>query len=102
ELKKERVTLSTVIDDAVETARKAIDAAGIELRVALPDQAFVLDADPVRLTQIFGNLLCNAAKYTDQGGYVEMWAMRDGDDVVVSVADSGVGIPTEMLPRVFD
>lgn len=102
ELKRERVTLSTVIDLAVEMSREAIDAAGVELRIALPDQALVLDADPVRLTQIFGNLLCNAAKYTDQGGCVEIAAMRDGDDAVVSVVDSGAGIPKEMLPRVFD
>jgi PAS domain S-box-containing protein len=102
ELKRERVALSTAIDHAVEVSREAIDAAGTELRVVSPDQAFELDADPVRLTQIFGNLLSNAAKYTDRGGHVEIAVTREGDEAVVSVTDSGVGIPKEMLPRVFD
>jgi CheY-like chemotaxis protein len=61
-----------------------------------------LDADPVRLTQVFANLLNNAAKYTENGGHIWLKARRSGAQVVVSVRDNGIGNPPEMLPRVFD
>jgi CheY-like chemotaxis protein len=70
--------------------------------VSLPDEPVWLPADPARLTQVFGNLLTNAAKYMEDGGVVEVEAQVDGPRVVLRVRDRGVGIPAEMLPRVFD
>jgi CheY-like chemotaxis protein/two-component sensor histidine kinase len=102
ELKKERVALSKVVHDALETARPLLDAAGHRLEVTLPDEEVVLHADPVRLTQVFANLLDNAAKYTDRAGRVWLTATRDGSHVAVSVCDQGIGIPEEQLPRIFE
>ena len=61
-----------------------------------------LDADLTRLAQVFSNLLTNSAKYTEQGGRIQLTARRDEDDVVVTVSDTGIGIPAESLPRIFD
>ena len=102
ELRKERLDLAVVLNRAVDLNREQIDAAGVLLRVALPDAPVLVDADPVRLAQIFGNLLNNAVNYTDRGGHIEVAARRVADEAVVSVADTGVGIPKEMLPHVFD
>jgi len=102
ELVRERVNLAAVICDAVDMNREAIDAAELELHVVLPPAPVLLDADAVRLTQVFANMLNNAAKYTHSGGRIDVEAKRVNDQVVVSVADTGVGIAKEMLPRVFD
>lgn len=102
ELKKRRVDLGEVLRHAVETAQPMIDAGGHELKVELPSEPMELDADPVRLAQVFTNLLNNAAKYTEHGGVIELVAERRGKEAAVAVRDSGVGIPPEMLPRVFD
>ena len=102
ELRKESVNLATVISSAVETSRPLIEAAQHRLVVELPDETIGLEADPVRLTQVISNLLNNAAKYTDAGGTIWLNARRDGNEAVVSVRDTGVGIPPEMLRRVFD
>jgi signal transduction histidine kinase/ActR/RegA family two-component response regulator len=101
-LAKEGVSLAVVIGDALDMNREVIDAAGLELRVSLPDEPVLLDADGVRLTQVFANLLNNAAKYTDAGGRINIEAKRVNDHLVVSVTDTGVGIAKDMLPRVFD
>jgi CheY-like chemotaxis protein len=102
ELKTRRVELADVLSHAVETAQPMIDRGNHELRVDLPSEPVALDADPVRLAQVFTNLLNNAAKYTEQGGVIELGAALHGAEAVVTVRDSGVGIPAEMLPRVFD
>jgi PAS domain S-box-containing protein len=102
ELKRERVNLAKVIDHAIETVRQAIEARDLKLNVVAPEPPLFLDADPVRLAQVFANLLNNAAKYTDAGGRIEISADRRGSEAVVSVTDTGVGIPAEMLGRVFD
>ena len=81
--------------------REPSDAAGVLLRVVPPD-AGAVDADPVRLAQIFGNLLNNAVNHTNRGGHIEVALRRVGDEAIVSVADTGVGIPKKMLPHVFD
>src|SRR5581483_629934 len=70
--------------------------------VALPPEPVPLDADLTRLAQAVTNLLNNAAKYTDRGGRVWLAAERQGSDAVVTVRDTGVGIPADMLPRIFD
>src|SRR5205823_12998410 len=65
-------------------------------------EPLTLDADPVRLAQVIANLLNNAAKYTEEGGQIWLTARREGGEAVVSVRDDGLGIPADMLPRVFD
>ena len=102
ELRKERLDLAVVVDRAVDLNRELIDAAGVLLRVVPPDAPVLVDADPVRLAQIFGNLLNNAVNYTDRGGHIEVAVRRVADEAIVSVADTGVGIPKKMLPHVFD
>jgi PAS domain S-box-containing protein len=101
-LRKGRVTLASVIDSALETSRPLIDAGRHELRVTLPDEPVHLDADPVRLAQVFANLLNNAAKYTDRGGVIRLTAERGGGEVVATVKDTGIGIAAEVLPRIFE
>src|SRR5437588_13042249 len=81
ELRRERVELAAVVRGAVETSRPLIDAARHQLAIALPPEPLVLDADPVRLTQVFANLLNNAAKYMEEGGQIWLSARRDGTGV---------------------
>jgi PAS domain S-box-containing protein len=102
ELRRERSELAAVVGNAVETTRPLIDAAGHLLTVDLGDEPLELDGDPVRLAQVFGNLLNNAAKYTSAGGKITLRAMRHGASVVVAVRDTGSGIRSEVLPHVFD
>jgi PAS domain S-box-containing protein len=101
DLRTERVRLAAVIESAVETSRPLIEQMGHELTVTLPEQAITLDADPTRLAQVFLNLLTNSAKYSEPGGHIRLAAERQGSDVVVSVTDTGIGIPAEQLPRIF-
>lgn len=98
------VDLADPLRAAVETAQPLVTAAGLTLAVRLPDAPVVVHADGVRLTQLFTNLLANAAKYTEPGGRVTLAveAAGDADGVRVRVADTGVGIPADMLPHVFD
>ncbi|MBV8144355.1 MAG: PAS domain S-box protein [Gammaproteobacteria bacterium] len=101
ELKKSRVELTSVIGAAIETARPMLDEKHHTLVLDLPTQPVQLEADAVRLAQVFSNLLINAAKYTDPGGHIRLGATRQGDRVVVTVTDNGIGIPADLLPRVF-
>jgi PAS domain S-box-containing protein len=102
ELRVARILLADAISSAVETARPAIEAAGHVLLVDLPPDPIFLDADLTRLAQVFSNLLTNSAKYTEEGGRITLVARPDGEDVVVSVTDTGIGIPVESLPQIFD
>jgi PAS domain S-box-containing protein len=102
ELRRSRVLLSDVITNAVETARPAIETANHQLSVALPSEPVYLDADLTRLAQVFGNLLSNSAKYTEPGGRIWLDAGVAGGEVVVSVRDTGIGIPADALPTIFD
>ncbi len=101
-LRTERVELGKVIQQAVETSRPHIDDSGHELRVELASQFIYVDADVTRLAQVISNLLNNAAKYTERGGQISLSAVRQRNLAVVTVRDSGVGIPAHMLPRIFD
>jgi signal transduction histidine kinase len=87
---------------AIEASRPLMEQRRHALSVRLPRDPLLLDADPVRLTQILANLLNNAAKYTEPGGHVEVSAAREGDEIVCQIRDDGIGIPAEMLGRVFD
>ncbi len=101
ELRKSVAELTTVLGSSIEAARPLLDGKQHTLSVDLPQEAVRVWADPVRLNQVFTNLLINAAKYTDAGGRIELRAARELDSVVVSVRDSGIGISTEMMPRIF-
>jgi CheY-like chemotaxis protein len=102
ELRKQHVDLLAIVRTAVETSRPLIEAASHHLTITLPQQPLFVDGDPVRLAQVFSNLLNNAAKYTEPGGEIWLSAERQGSDVVVSVRDTGLGIPKEMLGKVFE
>jgi PAS domain S-box-containing protein len=102
ELRRSRVLLKDVISSAVETARPAIEEAGHELNISLAPEPVYLDADLTRLAQVFSNLLNNSAKYTERGGRIWLAVERQDGDVIVSVRDTGLGIPANDLPRIFD
>ena len=102
ELRREPVDVRAFVQAAVETSTPLIDAGQHQLIVRLPEEELVVDGDATRLTQIVANLLNNAAKYTPAGGRVEVAVVREGACAVVTVEDTGVGIPEELLPRVFD
>ncbi|MDB5337147.1 MAG: luxQ 1 [Planctomycetaceae bacterium] len=102
ELRRSRVPLAEIVGSAVETARPLIDAGGHRLFVSLPPEPIFLNADVTRLAQVFGNLLSNSAKYTPHGGHIWLTAERSGDDVLISVRDDGIGIPSESLGSVFE
>jgi PAS domain S-box-containing protein len=102
ELRLEPIDLAAVIRAAVETSRPLIDAGGHELQVDLPDTPVTLNGDPVRLAQVIGNLLNNAAKYTPRGGHIGLAVQRRGGEVELEVRDDGVGIPSDMLGQVFE
>jgi PAS domain S-box-containing protein len=102
ELRKERIDLADVFVSALETSRPLIEEYGHQLTVNLPAEPIPLDADLVRLAQVFLNLLNNSAKYTERGGKIWLTTEREADTVVVRVRDTGVGIPPQMLPRIFD
>ena len=102
ELRKERVDLTEVVEAALETSRPLIEAGGHEFTFTLPPKPIHLEADPMRLAQVFANLLNNAAKYTEDGGRIRLSAERHESDFAVSVKDNGIGIVAEMLPRIFE
>lgn len=102
ELRKERISLATVLNSAVETSLPLIEQMGQKLSVTLPGQPLVVDADMTRLAQVFLNLLNNAAKYGDRGGHIQLSVERQDSDAVVTVRDSGIGIAANQIPRIFD
>jgi signal transduction histidine kinase/CheY-like chemotaxis protein len=102
ELKREPLDLRDVLRAAVETSSSMMETRRHHLTVRLPDEPLVVDGDAVRLTQVFSNVLQNAAKYTDPGGRIDLLVRNDGNRVVVTVQDNGIGIPPELLPRIFD
>jgi PAS domain S-box-containing protein len=101
-LRRSRLDLAEVITGAVESSRSLIDQYGHELTVSLAPQPVYVDGDAVRLSQVFQNLLNNAAKYTERGGRISLTVERQDETVIVRVKDTGVGIPPETLPRLFE
>ncbi|MFI9803477.1 sensor histidine kinase [Streptomyces sp. NPDC052301] len=100
-LHREPLRAGDLLDQVAAAHRVAADAAGVALRTGA-DPAVWLDADPVRMRQALGNLVSNALRHTPADGTVTLEARRDGDDVVLTVADTGAGIAAEDLPHVFD
>jgi signal transduction histidine kinase/ActR/RegA family two-component response regulator len=103
-----RVTLSCAPVEAAEVVRKAVEIAGplVEerrhaLMIDVP-RGHVIEGDEVRLAQVIANLLTNSAKYTPPGGHIRVRSAREGETIVVTVTDDGIGIAPELLPRVFD
>jgi PAS domain S-box-containing protein len=102
ELRRGPLDLAPAVRIAVEGCRPLVEACRHELVVNLPREPISLDADPARLAQVLGNLLNNACKYTEPGGRISLTAERQGGEVVISVKDNGIGIPPEMIPRIFE
>ena len=101
-LHREPVLVGAIVARAVETTRPAIDARRHELTLDLPDESITVDGDKTRLIQVIGNLLHNAAKFTDAGGRIVLKVAREDPDVVISVRDTGIGISKELMPSIFE
>jgi len=101
-LQKEATDIASVVHRAVEIAQPLIEARGHQLQVTLPETPVVMDADPFRLAQVLANLLNNAAKYTEEGGRIWLTVERSGDQLKIRVRDTGVGIPPNYLPKIFE
>jgi PAS domain S-box-containing protein len=102
QLRNERVELAAIIRSALESACPLIETQRHGLTVTLPPEPVYLNADLIRLAQVLSNLLTNAAKYTETGGHIWLTAERQGDEVVLSVRDTGIGVAVEHLPRLFE
>ena len=102
ELRRRKLDLGVAISEVVESTRPLMNAKAQTMSVALSEEPIYVDTDPTRLTQILSNLLNNAAKYTHAGGRIAVACRREGEHAVVVVRDNGIGIPREMLTRIFD
>jgi CheY-like chemotaxis protein len=102
QLRREPVAVSGIVEVALETVRPLIEQRRHELTVSLPPEPIWLHADAARLEQVVVNLLANAAKYTEEGGHVWLTVHQDGDECVLRVRDTGVGITPALLPCIFD
>ena len=101
ELRRARIQAADVIRSAVESSQPLIESAGHSLAVDLPPAPIWLDADLTRLAQVVGNLLNNAAKYTPEGGQIDVSLRTDAADAIITVSDNGLGIPSDMQAEVF-
>ena len=101
-LQKAPVALADIVAMAVEISQPLIDAQGHSLRVQLPPEPLILEADVTRMAQVLSNLLNNASKYTPQAGAITLRATEDGDHVRLSVSDNGIGIVEESLETIFE
>jgi signal transduction histidine kinase len=102
ELRLENISLQAVVESALENSRPTIDKAMHQLTVRMPKEDVFLMGDLARLSQVLGNLLINAAKYTLPGGKISLIANIDGKEIVVRVADTGIGIPEGKLSEIFE
>jgi CheY-like chemotaxis protein len=102
ELRRARVPLGPIIEEAIETVRPLLAMFEHTLTTTLPPEALYIDGDAGRLSQVVGNLLTNAAKFTDKGGRIWLSAEREGDEAVIRVRDDGIGIAPEHLQTLFD
>ncbi|MDA0832339.1 MAG: PAS domain S-box protein [Planctomycetota bacterium] len=102
ELHKERVELQSIVNMVIESCRYLIEEYEHNLTVSLPPEPIWIFADVVRISQVFVNLITNAAKYTERRGRISITVKQDGGDVMVSVKDSGIGVAAENLPKLFN
>jgi CheY-like chemotaxis protein len=102
ELRKQQITLATVIDAAIETSRPRIERGKHTLSIALQAEPIYLAADPTRLAQVFSNILNNAAKFMEPGGSIRLTATRRHGQVMVSVNDTGMGVSAAAMPHIFE
>ncbi len=102
QLQAQRVSLDDILDRAIETVRPMIDKHRHTLSVTSSRQSIWIEADAARLEQVFVNLLSNAAKYTDEGGRIDVELTRDANEAIVRVRDTGIGMEPDLLPHVFD
>ena len=102
ELRKERIDLSTVVAHAVETTRPQYRNMNQELAIAMPEEPVILYADPARLTQVLGNLLNNASKFSNRGGKIWLTVTAEDGDIGIRVRDNGIGMNQDEIPRVFE
>jgi len=102
QLRRERIDLRAVVQSAIEATRPMIDALGHTLTLELPDDPIWVDVDDTRIAQALSNLLNNAAKYSEPGGRITVTAASDDRGATIAVRDTGIGIPPDLLPRIFD
>ena len=102
QLRRQPVDLNTIVEGAVEAVAPLIESCGHHLEVVTPSTPAMVDGDVARLTQIVGNLLNNAAKYTPREGKLRIAVERQGAEAIVRVTDNGAGIPVNMLESIFD
>jgi signal transduction histidine kinase len=102
ELRREPIELAAVVQHAVEAVRPDYESMEHELTVTLPPQPTYLNADPIRLAQVVGNLLSNACKFTEKGGRIQLTVEQVGKQAVIRVQDTGIGIAAEQLLRIFE
>jgi PAS domain S-box-containing protein len=101
-LRVQPTDLASMIDAAIETARPAIDAKRHKLSVEIRNEHERFNADPLRMAQVLANLLTNAAKYTDAEGQIRLSALCEPNEVIIRVADTGIGISAEAMPKIFE
>lgn len=102
ELRRTRISAVEAVRIAVDNVRPSIEAQGQQLRVSSPAEPLMIEADPARIEQIVHNILTNAVKYSDRGDSIVVAVERDANDVVIDIADTGVGIPATALPHLFE
>jgi PAS domain S-box-containing protein len=102
QLKKERIDIRGAVQSALETTLPLVESAGHQVNVQMPEAPIWIEADLTRVAQMVANLVNNAARYTPQGGRIEVRVGVEQTGPFVRVSDSGVGISAEMLPKIFD
>jgi PAS domain S-box-containing protein len=102
ELRREIVSVQAVLELALEASRPSLDAVGQTISIAAPEKAVLVDADPVRLAQVFSNLIHNASKYSDPGSEIRLSIRIVRGEVRVTIADDGIGIAADTMPSLFD
>ncbi len=101
-LRRERLAVATVVEEAIEVARPFIDEAGHAFTVTMADEPLAVDGDLTRLAQALSNILINAAKYTDPNGRIALTVEREGDEMVTCISDTGIGIAADQMERIFE
>lgn len=101
-LDRKCIDMTALLDEAIDACRPAMDSRQQRLTIDRPARALMIDGDPVRLAQVLGNLLDNASRYTPTGGSIDLSVVVTGLDLVITVADTGLGIAAAVLPRIFE